>query len=338
MTSIAEYDYALPEELIAQAPAAARDGSRLLLLDRSTGGFAHRVFRDLPDFLRKGDLLILNNTRVIPSRIVGKRTTGGRVKVLLVRRDEDRRWTALLDSSRRLKVGERLHFAGGPDGVIVGKGEEGKWLLEFEGDVESYMMQRGEPPLPPYIRRKEGVRPEDGERYQTVYAARDGAIAAPTAGLHFTPELLERIRVGGVTVADVTLHVGIGTFKPIKAETIEEHRMENEEYEIPDATIGAIERTRREGGRIVAVGTTSCRTVETFARTGARRGWTDIYIRPPFEFRLTDALITNFHLPKSTLMLLVSAFAGREQIFRAYAEAIRERYRFYSYGDAMFIC
>lgn len=309
------FDYSLPPELIAQEPLPRRDGSRLLVLRRD-GGLEHRRFPDLVEYL-SGRTVFLNDTRVFPARLILHRMTGGKVEALLVRRLGDRRWHALLDTSRKLRVGERLKAGDRLHAAIAGKDED-KWVLEFEGEPD--LGRLGRAPLPPYIRRP--ARESDLERYQTVYAAQEGSIAAPTAGLHFTPEILARL-----ATRRVTLHVGVGTFKPVKCENVEDHRMEPEYYEIPDPP----------EGQVAAVGTTTCRALETWARTGERSGWTSLFIYPPFEFKAVSALVTNFHLPKSTLLMLVSAFAGRERILAAYEEAIRERYRFFSYGDAMLI-
>ena len=325
-----EFDYVLPREFIAVEPATPRDDSRLLVLPRRGGRREHRRFRDFPGYLRPGDLLVLNDTRVVPARVVGRRRTGGRVDALLVGRDQGNRWHALLDTPRKLQIGESLQFDTKLWGKIVGKETDGRWVLEFEPDIGPELKRLGKAPLPPYIRREAG--PEDLERYQTVYAARDGAIAAPTAGLHFTEELLNRIQEAGVLVRRVTLHVGIGTFKPVRCGEVKEHRMEAERYEIPEETMKAL-----RGRRVVAVGTTTVRALETWARTGSPTGKTNLFIHPPFEFKVVDALVTNFHLPKSTLLMLVSAFVGRDALMEAYGEAIRKRYRFFSYGDAMFI-
>ena len=321
-----DFDYLLPPELIAQAPAPARDASRLMVVPGSGGPIEHRTFADLPRFLRPGDLLILNDTRVVPARLMLTRASGGRVEALLLRRNSEARWEALLDSGGRLKPGEVLRLED-DSACTLGERRKESWEVAFEAG-DGVVERLGRAPLPPYIKRAPDAA--DLERYQTVYADRPGSIAAPTAGLHFTRELLDRIAAAGVEVARVTLHVGTGTFKPVRAEDVEDHVMEPEAYEIPDATLQAIDRATR----VISVGTTSCRTLEAWARTGKSAGATNLFIHPPFEFKVVDALLTNFHLPKSTLLMLVSAFAGRERTLEAYAEAVKERYRFFSYGDA----
>jgi len=321
-----DFDYLLPPELIAQAPAPARDASRLMVVPGSGGPIEHRTFADLPRFLRPGDLLVLNDTRVVPARLMLTRASGGRVEALLLRRNSEARWEALLDSGGRLKPGEVLRLED-DSACTLGERRKESWEVAFEAG-DGVVERLGRAPLPPYIKRAPDAA--DLERYQTVYADRPGSIAAPTAGLHFTRELLDRIAAAGVEVSRVTLHVGTGTFKPVRAEDVEDHVMEPEAYEIPDATLQAIDRATR----VISVGTTSCRTLEAWARTGKSAGATNLFIHPPFEFKVVDALLTNFHLPKSTLLMLVSAFAGRERTLEAYAEAVKERYRFFSYGDA----
>lgn len=335
--ALSDFDYDLPPDLIAQEPSEQRDGSRLLHLEKPSGNLRHLLFRDIVSLLNAGDLLVLNDTKVIPARIFGRRATGGKVEFLLIRKVEGNRWESLLNPSNRIREEETIVFDGGMSCEIRGRREHGKWVVEFAAGIEEYLRQFGAPPLPPYIKRGEGARLSDVERYQTVYAEKEGAIAAPTAGLHFTKPLLEMIEKSGVEIVSVTLHVGPGTFKPIKVDRIEDHRMDSEYYEIGEETARKIDAARKEKRRIIAVGTTSCRTIESYAASGERSGWSDLYIYPPRSFALTGGLITNFHLPKSTLLLLVCAFAGREKIFVAYKEAIRRRYRFYSYGDAMFI-
>jgi S-adenosylmethionine:tRNA ribosyltransferase-isomerase len=325
---VSDFDYRLPPELIAQAPLPRRDQSRLLVLHRD-GSREHRRFSDLPQYLQ-GETVYLNDSRVLRARVFLIRSTGGRVAALLVRRLADRKWHALLDASGRLQVGERLwiadpsspahalHVAGKPLSVHLSAKEEDHWTLDF--DEEPDLRTLGKPPLPPYIKRPADWG--DDTRYQTVFAAKDGSIAAPTAGLHFTPEILAKLHT-----KRITLHVGLGTFKPVKVEKVEDHRMHPEYYEIPEPP----------AGKVVAVGTTTCRTLETWARTGKTSGWTDLFITPGFEFKVVKSLVTNFHVPKSTLLMLVCALAGRERILDAYAEAVREKYRFFSYGDAMLI-
>jgi len=327
-----DFDFPLPPELIAQHPAASRDGARLMVVRRPGGPVEDRRFSDLPSLLREGDLLVLNDTRVTPARLALARATGGRVEALLVRRVGDRRWEALLDSGGRLKPGEVLRLEDG-SACTLGSRRNEAWEVAFEAG-EDVVERLGRAPLPPYIKRPGGPTPEDLERYQTIYADRPGSIAAPTAGLHFTRDLLDRLAAAGVKTARLTLHVGTGTFKPVRTEEVDDHAMDPEGYEIPGETLRAIERTNEAKCRVVAVGTTSCRTLEAWARTKEPKGRTDLFIRPPFEFKVVDALLTNFHLPKSTLIMLVCAFAGRDQVMEAYAHAIENRYRFFSYGDA----
>jgi S-adenosylmethionine:tRNA ribosyltransferase-isomerase len=339
------FDFDLPSENIAQFPAARRDGSRLLRLHRSTGVAEHHRFDELPQMLRAGDLLVINDTRVLPAQLIGRKGSGGRVELLLLEREgASAIWKALMKCSRKPRPGDPLSFDHGLRATVVQRcGEE--WRIEFEGgsSVEQRVRAAGRPPLPPYIRR-DAASPgdaQDADRYQTVYAARDGAIAAPTAGLHFTPSLLETLDQRGVGLAAVTLHVGRGTFLPVTVERVESHRMHEEWCEVPAETADAIRRTRHVGGRVIAVGTTVVRTLESQAdaqgdvQSGAQRS--SIFIYPGYRFRTIDALITNFHLPRSTLLMLVSAFAGRERVLQAYREAVRLGYRFYSYGDAMLI-
>lgn len=350
--SLQDYDYDLPRELIAQVPTEKRSGSRLLMLDRATGSTAHHRFEDLPGLLREGDLLVVNDTRVIPARIEAFRRTGGKVELFLLeaaagpsRTGSGPAWVAMAKPSGRLKEGETLDLARGGRAVLEKFRGGGEWKVSFE-DVgsEEELFARGRMPLPHYIEREWRADPRDGidrERYQTVYAEHDGAVAAPTAGLHFTPELMAGLEAAGVGIVRLTLHVGAGTFAPVRDEDYRSHVMHEERYSLSPESAARINAARREGRRIVGVGTTSARVLETVAahdgtvEPGAGR--TGIYIYPPYEFKGVDALITNFHLPKSTLLLLVSAFSGREFILSAYAEAVRERYRFYSYGDAMLI-
>jgi S-adenosylmethionine:tRNA ribosyltransferase-isomerase len=331
-----DFDYHLPPESIAQEPAP-RGESRLLVLDR-TGPERHARIGDLPRLLRPGDLLVLNDTRVIPARLFGRSAGGGRMEILLVERVGEREWDALVKPGRRARLGSVIELDEGLAAEVTEKGEDGRVRLCFSEPIEPHLDRLGHIPLPPYIHRPDN--PEDRERYQTVYARRPGAIAAPTAGLHFTPELLGKIEQAGVGIVRVTLHVGIGTFKPVTAEQIEEHRMERESYEINEETAEAIREARAEGRRVVAVGTTVVRTLESAALAGsgdveAGSASTELFINPGFRFQVVDALLTNFHLPRSTLLMLVSAFAGRERVLAVYEETIREGYRFYSYGDAM---
>ncbi len=343
---LSEFDYDLPPDRIAQVPAARRDGSRLLALDRSTGAARHLAFRDLPDALRPGDLLVVNDTRVRPARLRGTKETGGRIEMLLLEPgDGDGVWRCLLDASRPPARGSRLVF---PEGLVatVGERSEASWTVSLEaeeGSVIAAVERAGEVPLPPYIRRseKDPRAAEDRERYQTMFARETGSAAAPTAGLHFTPEVVDALERKGIALATVTLHVGIGTFLPIRTEDLDGHRMHEEAFRDPDATASAISRTRRQGGRVVAVGTTTVRTLETRARNDGSvapgEGRSDLFIRPGHRFRAVDGMLTNFHLPRSTLLVLVCAFAGRERVLAAYREAIERGYRFYSYGDAMLV-
>ena len=336
-----DFYYDLPHELIAQTPIEKRDTSRLMTLDRATGAVGHHHFYDLPDFLRPGDCLILNNSRVLPARLVGQRLPGGGIcEVLLLNDRGENIWECLVRPGRKLRKGTKLSFGNGElTAEIVEQLEEGGRLIRFdyEGIFLEVLEHLGRMPLPPYI--KEEL--QDQERYQTVYSKVLGSAAAPTAGLHFTPELLDIIQRKGVRIGYVTLHVGLGTFRPVKEDAIEDHPMHSEYCTIPQETADLINETRASGGRCICVGTTSCRTLESWAADDghmeARSGWTDIYIYPGYKFKVMDGLVTNFHLPESTLIMLVSAFAGREHVLNAYNEAVRERYRFFSFGDAMFL-
>lgn len=332
-----DYHFELPSELIAQEPAAERGGSRLLALDGATGAVRDLRFADLPDLLQSGDLLVRNDTRVLPARIHGRKASGGRVEILVERITGERRFVAHSRSSKGARPGQRVELPLGAVATVVGV-DDG--LVEYELDraVGPYFEAHGEMPLPPYIRRAADAH--DRERYQTVYAREAGAVAAPTAGLHFDAALFERLAARGVQVANVTLHVGAGTFQPVRADDIARHTMHAEWLRVPAETVAAIEATRARGGRVVAIGTTVVRSLETAARGGRIvpfEGDTRIFIYPGFRFRVVDALVTNFHLPESTLLMLVSAFAGREHVLAAYAHAVRERYRFFSYGDATFV-
>lgn len=336
-----DFAFDLPKELIAQDPLEDRSSSRLLVLDRRSGAVSHHVFREIGDFLRPGDCLVLNNTKVIPARLLGEREgTGAHVEVLLLKRRDKDVWETLVKPGKKCRPGTKLEFGGGVlKAEVVETVEEGNRLVrfEYEGIFEEVLDRLGEMPLPPYITHKLS----DRNRYQTVYAKYEGSAAAPTAGLHFTEELLGQIRARGVQTAFVTLHVGLGTFRPVKEDDILEHHMHSEAYQISQQAADLINRTKASGGRVICVGTTSCRTVESAADEGGmvRPGSadTEIFIYPGYEFKVLDGLITNFHLPESTLVMLVSALAGREQVLGAYAEAVRERYRFFSFGDAMLI-
>ena len=336
-----DFDYALPEELIAQTPIERRDASRLLCLDKVTGEFSHHHFYELPDFLKPGDCLILNSSRVLPARLLGKRLPGGGAcEVLLLIDRGEQTWECIVRPGKHLRAGARMSFGDGElTAEVTQVLEGGNRMVRFsyEGIFLEVLEHLGKMPLPPYIREEL----QDRERYQTVYSKVNGSAAAPTAGLHFTPELLGRIQEKGVKLGYVTLHVGLGTFRPVKEEDITDHDMHSEYCVIPQETADLINETRANGGRVICVGTTSCRTIESWAKEDghmeASAGWTDIFIYPGYKFKVMDALVTNFHLPQSTLIMLVSALAGREHVLAAYEEAVRERYRFFSFGDAMFI-
>ena len=337
-----DFYYDLPQELIAQTPLERRDASRLMTLDKATGAVSHRHFYELPQLLRPGDCLVMNDSRVLPARLIGRRLPGGGAcEVLLLNDRGAGRWECLVRPGRKLKPGARVSFGDGSrlTAEVEAELSDGKRLVRFdyEGIFLEVLEALGKMPLPPYI--KEELR--DPERYQTVYSRVNGSAAAPTAGLHFTPELLEQIREMGVKECWVTLHVGLGTFRPVKEEEIADHEMHSEFCMIPKETARIVNETKRAGGRVICVGTTSCRTLESFAREDGtleeRSGWTNIFIYPGYRFKTMDALITNFHLPESTLIMLVSALAGREHVLAAYEEAVRQRYRFFSFGDAMFI-
>jgi S-adenosylmethionine:tRNA ribosyltransferase-isomerase len=340
---VADFDYELPESAIAQEPLAERDASRLLVLRRATGAVEHRVFRELPSLLAPGDLLVMNRSRVIPARLLGRRRGGGAAEVLLVRRRQGASWDALVRPGRRLRAGDVVAIA---DGLVVhveseALGPEGRRHVRLEsadGGVDAALARHGHVPLPPYIRRPD--RPGDHARYQTVYAREEGSVAAPTAGLHFTPRLLLELERAGIGRAELVLHVGPGTFRPVSASDVSAHRLEAEPFWLPAETAAAVGRTRASGGRVVAVGTTSARVLEARASdagVAAGEGETDLVIVPGHRFRALDALLTNFHLPRSSLLLLAAAFGGREAVLAAYGEALRRGYRFYSYGDAMLI-
>ncbi len=332
------FDYHLPRELIAQKPIEPRDKSRLMVLDRRTGKIEHRHFYNIVEYLIPGDLLVLNNTKVIPARLIGRKVTGAKVEILLLNEVGDGKWRVMVKPGRKLRIGTRVLFDG-MEAVIIDRLRDGTRVVEFSERGEKFwntINRIGMIPLPPYI--TEDLKDEG--RYQTVYAKESGAVASPTAGLHFTHELLGKLRSKGIRIAEITLHVGIGTFRPITVEEVENHVMDREWCKVPRETVKMIEETKSSNGRIVAVGTTVVRTLETMARQKEMKeysGWTDLFIYPPFEFKLVDILVTNFHLPRSTLLLLVSAFAGREFIMMAYEEAVKRRYRFFSFGDAMLI-
>jgi len=332
---VSEFDYRLPPEFIAQTPAEKRDHSRLMVLDRGNQNLEHRMFFNIVDYLFPGDVLVLNDTKVVPASISGIKEGGSaRIEVLLVKQREPSIWECLVKPGKRLKAGARIIFGQGElIGKVIEKLESGEQLIEFEGDLEGYMREKGEIPLPPYIQKVESRKSKIENRYQTVYAEKEGATAAPTAGLHFTPELLKKIKDKGVNIAYLTLHTGLATFKPVYAENVEEHKMYPESYEIPAETIEALKKAKR----VIAVGTTTVRTLESYALDQKLKGTTGLYIYPGFKLKMVNAMITNFHFPRSTLLMLVSAFAGRDFIFRAYQKAMEEGYRFFSFGDAMLI-
>ncbi len=336
-----DFYYELPEELIAQDPLEDRSSSRLLVLDKESGVVSHHVFRDITGYLEEGDCLVINDTKVLPARLIGsKEGTNAKIEILLLKRRENNIWETLVKPGKKAKIGTKIHFG---DGILTGEVvdvvEEGNRLVQFtyEGIFEEILDRLGQMPLPPYITHQL----EDKNRYQTVYAAHTGSAAAPTAGLHFTPELLRQIEEQGVDIAKVTLHVGLGTFRPVKADEITDHHMHSEFYQIDEEAAAKINRAKENRKRVICVGTTSCRTVESAAddagRLRACSGWTDIFIYPGYRFKMLDCLITNFHLPESTLIMLVSALAGRENVLAAYGEAVEEGYRFFSFGDAMLI-
>lgn len=338
---VKDFYYDLPQELIAQDPLEDRSSSRLLVLDKKTGEMQHKVFKDIVNYLHPGDCLVINDTKVIPARLIGsKEGTDAHIEILLLKRRENDIWETLVKPGKKAKPGTVINFGDGLlKGTVIDVVEEGNRLIQFsyEGIFEEILDQLGQMPLPPYITH----RLQDKNRYQTVYAEHEGSAAAPTAGLHFTKELLAQIQEMGVKIAHVTLHVGLGTFRPVKVSNVLDHHMHLEFYRIEEDAANMINETKKNGGRIICVGTTSCRTIESAAAEDgtirACSGWTDIFIYPGYQFKILDCLITNFHLPESTLVMLVSALAGREHVLTAYEEAIRQRYRFFSFGDAMFI-
>ena len=336
-----DFYYDLPEELIAQDPLEDRSGSRLLVMDKETGKTEHHIFKEIIEYLHPGDCLVINDTKVIPARLIGEREgTGAKIEVLLLKRKENDVWETLVKPGKKMKIGAKVSFGGGLlTGEVIDVVEEGNRLIQFSyaGIFEEILDQLGQMPLPPYITHQL----KDRDRYNTVYAAHEGSAAAPTAGLHFTPELLAEIRKKGIDIAAVTLHVGLGTFRPVKVEDVNDHHMHSEFYQIDEEAAEKINRAHDGGGRVICVGTTSCRTIESAADENghlkACSGWTEIFIYPGYQFKVLDGLITNFHLPESTLIMLVSALAGREHVLAAYEEAVKERYRFFSFGDAMLL-
>lgn len=336
-----DFNYNLPEELIAQVPIADRSSSRLMVVDKKSGEVEHKIFKDIIDYLEEGDCLVLNDTRVIPARLIGSKVeTGGKIEFLLLKRNEDDTWETLVKPGRKAKIGSEFTF--GDDKLIakvVGMGDDGSRIVKFkyDGIFEEILDELGNMPLPPYITEKL----EDRERYQTVYSKHSGSAAAPTAGLHFTEDLLEEIRKKGVDEAFVTLHVGLGTFRPVKVDDVLEHKMHSEYFIVNQEAADKINKAKKNGKKVICVGTTSCRTIESASEEDgtlkAKSGWTEIFIYPGYDFKIMDNLITNFHLPESTLIMLVSALSSKEKILNAYEEAVKERYRFFSFGDAMFL-
>ena len=336
-----DFYYDLPEELIAQVPIEDRSSSKLLVLNKSTGEIKHDIFRNIVSYLKEGDCLVLNDTRVIPARLIGeKKDTGGRVEFLLLKRNEDDTWETLVKPGKKARIGSEISFGNGKlIAEVVDIVEDGKRIVKFDYDgiFEEVLYELGKMPLPPYITETL----QDNERYQTVYSKTSGSAAAPTAGLHFTEELLDDIRRKGINIAFVTLHVGLGTFRPVKVDDVNDHKMHSEFYMVSDESAELINSVKKSGGRVICVGTTSCRTIESDCddqgNVMSGSGWTDIFIYPGYEFKIVDNLITNFHLPESTLIMLVSALSSRETILNAYKEAVKEKYRFFSFGDAMFL-
>lgn len=340
MMKVSDFDFQLPEDLIAQQPCLRRDCSRLLVLSRQTGSIDHKHFYDLPEMLRAGDFLVLNDTKVLPARLFAAKDSGGRLELLLLTPGPEGTWHCLVKPARRARAGTRLAFAGGLQGEIVAEGEQGQRTVRFSltgAALQRKLEEIGQLPLPPYIRQPLS----EPNRYQTVYASRPGAVAAPTAGLHFTDQIFARLKATGIDWVFLTLHVGLGTFRPVTAETVQEHKMHSEYYQTDAQAAAAVNRAREEGRRVVAVGTTVVRVLETAAGDDGLilpgSGWTNIFIYPGYRFKAVDALLTNFHLPRSTLLMLVSAFAGRELVLQAYHEAVARKYRFFSFGDAMLI-
>lgn len=339
---VRDFNYDLPQELIARYPTPERDSSRLMLLERSTGTIRENIFRNLPDYIKPGDLLVMNDTRVIPARLFGTKLSGGKVEIFLLRREgEPELWECMLRASKRFHEGQQVQLASGMTATLQSRCGSENWLIQFAGNEPfvDWLDREGHIPLPPYLQRDDCS--EDRERYQTVVARNSGAVAAPTAGLHFTPELISELSTRGISTVFLTLHTGIGTFRPVRSEIVEDHQIHSERYSLSVETVKQISRTKAAGGRVIAVGTTTARTLEYCAGPAGEltsgEGSADIFIYPGYRFKVVDALITNFHLPESTLLMLVSAFAGREFVLEAYQQAVSNRFRFYSYGDAMFI-
>lgn len=335
MYKISDYDYHLPDEMIAQTPAEPRDECKFMVIDKKTGETEHKIFKEVIDYLEPGDVMVVNNTKVIPARIYGQKTTGAKVEILLLEKtEEDNSWKCLVKPGGKIKVDTEIVFSDKLKGLVTHHNDDGSRIIKFVGeDIWNEINKIGETPLPPYITNKI----DDDSKYQTKYAKREGAVAAPTAGLHFTEKLLQKIRDKGVQIEEVTLHVGLGTFRPIDVEDIRDHEIHEEFYEVKKETYEKIKKAKKEGNNIIAVGTTVVRTLESIAISEQLIGKTGIYIYPPYEFKLIDKLITNFHLPKSSLLLLVSAFSDKEIIMNAYEEAKKENYRFFSFGDAMLL-
>ncbi len=340
---ISEFNFNLPEELIAQEPLEKREGSRMLVVNRAENNFSDARFFDFPKFLKKGDVVILNNTKVFPARIYGLTETGAKVEIFLVRETENETWETLARPAKRLKIGKKIVFNENLRATILEKSEDGKVFVKFEtdGNFDAILDEIGKTPLPPYIKREKNSIDKDRERYQTVFAQKRGAIAAPTAGLHFTPEILEEIKSNGVEVAEITLHVGYGTFEPVRVDDLSEHKVLPERYEISPETAEIIDKAKSESRRIIAIGTTTTRTLESASDENKRikfgKGLADLTITPNYKFKIIDGILTNFHLPQSSLLVLTSTFGGHELIMKAYNHAVRESYRFYSYGDCMLI-
>ena len=340
---ISEFNFNLPEELIAQEPLEKREGSRMLVVNRAENNFSDARFFDFPKFLKKGDVVVLNNTKVFPARIYGLTETGAKVEIFLVRETENETWETLARPAKRLKIGKKIVFNENLSATILERSEDGKVFVKFEtnGDFDEILDEIGKTPLPPYIKREKDSIDKDRERYQTVFAQKRGAIAAPTAGLHFTPEILEEIKSNGVEVAEITLHVGYGTFEPVRVDDLSEHKVLPERYEISPETAEIINKAKSESRRILAIGTTTTRTLESASDENKRikfgKGLADLTITPNYKFKIIDGILTNFHLPQSSLLVLTSTFGGHELIMKAYNHAVRESYRFYSYGDCMLI-
>ena len=343
---LSEFDYELPKDLIAQFPSEKREKSNLMVLNRVNKTIEHKKFFNITEFLSENDVLVMNNTRVIPARLIGRKSTGAEIEVFLLEQASEKEWHALIKPAKRVKQGTEIIFSENFKATVISREEDEKWKVKFfyDGDFQEILNETGHIPLPPYIERNlsnDDLKKLDFERYQTVYAQKPGSVAAPTAGLHFTEEILGKLKEKNIQICTVSLNVGLGTFKPVRAENILDHKMDREYYEIPENTIKIIKKAKKEGKNIVAVGTTTVRTLETaFAPDGeilSPEGWSRLFIYPGYNFKVVDRLITNFHLPKSTLLMLVSAFAGKDFVFRAYKEAAAKNYRFYSYGDCMFI-